>query len=642
MAAIWTQTLLPHVTSETTSIDDETPPRRFICSEEIATSQPWTYPPGTPLKASKKTSIREVMSIDSRKPPLHSKQKTVLDALNNLDNGVKKHSSHVDGLAKAKKNTTERYSTSRRYVSSVQRNKNTLYSKKNLNNSGTSRKPLNGGRSWNKFSSCEKSGALLFKSEPNMIKHSYFHRSSKRKADPGVAFIPNPELVVEAVASLYADRIRPFLADILQRVKLLAKQSLINNSETDGSVELLQLNSLDVYSVYLCVQKFCTATLRLIISDNNGCRSVFNPSALLDNKDLNSSSGLSSANRLSTSTLSRLEAELINFHVPALPPVDPKSLNNPYSANVWQSFYAFLIERLRCNATTDTPDRGGLLPYQFKGGRYGLAVELKSTTHHPQLQNLSLGELCHLVQLAITGRLLAYERSVLQPVASCVELSSVLLRLSCPRFLNTSLSLSELSKCQGNDILETGNVEDNGLQEKDNLHLENDETPNQSGASRCFETVEEIVTCLTELFEIKPEGYVIAQLKRVLFSRYGKEILPERFGYRKLTECLRLDPVISSMCHVVSMNSSVHRLLVVPKKVCERKKAGMSPVSPSTMASSCSSTTTGSESLTTTHNTEAVSVNFPECMMNPVNASRCITYYAWKLYSYDSLYPEKV
>lgn len=51
----------------------------------------------------------------------------------------------------------------------------------------------------------------------------------------------------------------------------------------------------------------------------------------------------------------------------------------------------------------------GLMPYQFKGGRYGLAVELQKS-EFPAFSKLVLGELCHLVQLAINGGLLAYER----------------------------------------------------------------------------------------------------------------------------------------------------------------------------------------------------------------------------------------
>lgn len=114
--------------------------------------------------------------------------------------------------------------------------------------------------------------------------------------------------------------------------------------------------------------------------------------------------------------LSQIEAELIQPPPPYLAPVDPRSEENPYSLDVWRSFCSFLVQRLRCRTAAHPPEsqnvdaRGGLMPYQFKGGRYGLAVELQKADGFPHLQSLSLGELCHLVQLAISARILAYER----------------------------------------------------------------------------------------------------------------------------------------------------------------------------------------------------------------------------------------
>jgi hypothetical protein len=115
-------------------------------------------------------------------------------------------------------------------------------------------------------------------------------------------------------------------------------------------------------------------------------------------------------NVLCTSLLSKIEGQLINPDFEVLPPVDPTSLENPYSLDVWRNFFAFLVERLAADKCLNVDERRGLLPYQFKGGRYGMAVELKSSANNSELQNLSLGELCHVVQLAINGRLLAYEK----------------------------------------------------------------------------------------------------------------------------------------------------------------------------------------------------------------------------------------
>lgn len=54
------------------------------------------------------------------------------------------------------------------------------------------------------------------------------------------------------------------------------------------------------------------------------------------------------------------------------------------------------------------------------------------------------------------------------------------------------------------------------IAEKTKESTANEQTPRAS-----FDTVEEVATSLKELLHLKPEGFVIAQLKRVLFARYG-------------------------------------------------------------------------------------------------------------------------
>lgn len=56
-----------------------------------------------------------------------------------------------------------------------------------------------------------------------------------------------------------------------------------------------------------------------------------------------------------------------------------------------------------------------------------MAVALKKLAL-PFFSGLSLGEYCHVVQLAISKRrLLAYEDNVLKPVATCVTFTNALL-----------------------------------------------------------------------------------------------------------------------------------------------------------------------------------------------------------------------
>lgn len=127
------------------------------------------------------------------------------------------------------------------------------------------------------------------------------------------------------------------------------------------------------------------------------------------------------------------------------------------------------------------------MPYQFKGGRYGLATELQNSSY-PSLTALKLGELCHLVQLAIDGGLLAYEKSVLQPVAACRDLCG--LRL-----------IKELQN--GEPIFEQSS---RLFQEDGHDH-------------KLFNTTDELCRCLDELLDNRPLGIALAQLKNCLFAK---------------------------------------------------------------------------------------------------------------------------
>lgn len=515
----------------------------------------------------------------------------------------------------------------------------------------------------------------------------------------------SPTLVVAAVTSLYNDRIRPLLVDVLQRVKSLAKKE-VQSSFSEGSPSYQErvhtIHAMDIHTVYASIQKDCSTWIQLIWTDAEGSRVIITDT----HKVFEGTSEVTTdrvedcfkepftnpalgRGTLSTSILSQLEAELLHPPSPFLTPVDPRSMENPYSVEVWRAFCSFLIERLRyqpreCDALSKSDARGGLMPYQFKGGRYGLAVELQNAKAFPRLQRLSLGELCHIVQLAISARVLAYERSVLQPVASCVELSGVLLRLEKPRVsIAYALETTSSVQCPSEGPTRTSSSKDtleglspcatfpvqNANHDKDGYSEEDSKvtTVPEGGRSTTrasFDTVEEVAYCLHELLQSKPEGFVIAQLKKVLFTRYGKEILPEKFGYHKLTECLRGDPIISSVCHIVSMDPSAHRLLIVaraPSDLSWQSSAwrgassqyeGSKGQLQQKMFSSPSIQSPGSQSTAVPSD----SCGTPECMspvVIPSNASRCIvlpegsmeppmalrtlSYDAWKTFGADPL-----
>merc|ERR1712066_95041 len=84
--------------------------------------------------------------------------------------------------------------------------------------------------------------------------------------------------------------------------------------------------------------------------------------------------------------------------------IDIDSPEDPYDESMWQVFEAFLDDE-----------------QSFAGGRYGMATELVQR-HLPFLENYSLGEICHIVQLAIQKRkLIVYHRKMLKPIQSVLR-----------------------------------------------------------------------------------------------------------------------------------------------------------------------------------------------------------------------------
>jgi hypothetical protein len=81
--------------------------------------------------------------------------------------------------------------------------------------------------------------------------------------------------------------------------------------------------------------------------------------------------------------------------------VDIDSPNDPYDEEMWGKLAQFLDDQ-----------------HTFAGGRYGMARELLQR-QLPFLAEYSLGEICHIVQLAIQQRkLIVYHRKMLKPVQS--------------------------------------------------------------------------------------------------------------------------------------------------------------------------------------------------------------------------------
>jgi len=86
--------------------------------------------------------------------------------------------------------------------------------------------------------------------------------------------------------------------------------------------------------------------------------------------------------------------------------IDIDSSNDPYDEAMWQSLAEFLNGE-----------------HTFAGGRYGMARELMDR-NLPCLSDKSLGEVCHIVQLAIQHRrLIVYHRKMLKPIQAVLSFS---------------------------------------------------------------------------------------------------------------------------------------------------------------------------------------------------------------------------
>mmetsp|Transcript_19417 Transcript_19417/g.56402 ORF Transcript_19417/g.56402 Transcript_19417/m.56402 type:complete len:517 (-) Transcript_19417:135-1685(-) len=89
--------------------------------------------------------------------------------------------------------------------------------------------------------------------------------------------------------------------------------------------------------------------------------------------------------------------------------VDLESTDDPYDEDMWQALKEFLEEGA----------------HAFAGGRYGMARELVSR-NLSFLAPYSLGEICHIVQLAIQHRkIIAYHKKMLKPMQGTLALANV-------------------------------------------------------------------------------------------------------------------------------------------------------------------------------------------------------------------------
>ncbi|KEP64990.1 UNVERIFIED_CONTAM: hypothetical protein HHA_244360 [Hammondia hammondi] len=187
--------------------------------------------------------------------------------------------------------------------------------------------------------------------------------------------------------------------------------------------------------------------------------------------------------------------------------IDINDPHDPYPPSMWTAFSNFLYDKFLLSSA----------PNGIGGGRYGLAKYLKQLGL-PFFKGFSLGQLCHVVQLAISHKfLLAYEDNVLKPVTACAV------------FANALLGLPD-AKRRG---------------------------------KKCITDITEIQYCIDYLLQMYPSGFTLSTLKRKLKDLYGRELCQTVFHCAKLVDLMNL-PELRKVCRIAK---DARHIKVVPPEI---------------------------------------------------------------------------
>ncbi|SBS85536.1 conserved Plasmodium protein, unknown function [Plasmodium ovale curtisi] len=156
-----------------------------------------------------------------------------------------------------------------------------------------------------------------------------------------------------------------------------------------------------------------------------------------------------------------------------------------------------------------------LKSYMFNGGRYAFAAKLKQEIKH--FQSKRLGEIIHLVQLAIHKGVFVYSQRILLPVSACEKSADDLY----PKIKNYNYEICN--------------------------------------------TLDEVMKIISLLVDHKPNGLVLAQLKQQFILQFKKELNSLHFGYKKLQNLLLSEP-FNKYYKLYIPNCNLHRTHIQHKK----------------------------------------------------------------------------
>jgi len=248
-----------------------------------------------------------------------------------------------------------------------------------------------------------------------------------------------------ALLTLYKDQIRPHQLEVRHRLQEISCSPFLETHFT-----ILYQSMPTVYLVESSVKKAVTIYLKETPNwfkgwvDAKDPHNPYPPYVLqtllvyLENlvrhsSDLGANTNmmldppqLSSTSSSRSPTRERLEGTVNNIHSSRNGGVVPANLL--LSGDTSRSSSRFRAQRpstaVGFEGSNDTAEPPVVedKPFVFRGGRYGMAKKLKASG--PQcLRAYSLGQLCHIVQLAISQGILTYDNDLLQPAVTCRAVS---------------------------------------------------------------------------------------------------------------------------------------------------------------------------------------------------------------------------
>ncbi|CAD7952531.1 unnamed protein product [Amoebophrya sp. A120] len=180
--------------------------------------------------------------------------------------------------------------------------------------------------------------------------------------------------------------------------------------------------------------------------------------------------------------------------------VDPTSNADPYGKDVWDGFETYLgsmIETFQSQSRQQNPTG-----VTFHRGRYGMAVDLYKRELE-FFKDLTLGEVCHVVELAIQRDLLHYENNLLLPAQACGKYHNAIYGVPTASAANQR----------------------------------------HTGSSSYIQSMEELKYLLADLLTRYPEGFNLSTLKTKIKAYYNKRLSETVFHETKLLTLVTQSPI---------------------------------------------------------------------------------------------------